>query len=272
MIKAIFFDLDGTLLDSRKQIPASAVQALAECRNKGIKLFLATARTPLLEKMLNWTPAEMDLFDGGIYCNGACEKLDGVTRYYDIPPDVVQYSIGQAARYDKLNIALQMRNEIHAFNHPLDQSAYDAWGIADQDIVSLDKARLDGTVKILIYFENLIDTVTALPHDLTRAMETYCSDKARCYLTDNGKVLQIINHSVSKYKSVENIRIRLKLEKDEIAVFGDDRNDMEMLGGYKNAIAMGNAAADIKQAAGMVTKSNDEDGIAFAISELLPIG
>ena len=53
MIKALFFDLDGTLLDSNKQIPASAVQALQTCREKGIYVFLASARSPRLAETLD---------------------------------------------------------------------------------------------------------------------------------------------------------------------------------------------------------------------------
>ena len=58
MIRAIFFDLDGTLLDNDKRIPASAYEALEKCRERGIALFVATARPPILEKMLGWGAAE----------------------------------------------------------------------------------------------------------------------------------------------------------------------------------------------------------------------
>ncbi len=42
MIRAIFFDLDGTLLDNDKRITASAYEALEKCRVRGIALFVAT--------------------------------------------------------------------------------------------------------------------------------------------------------------------------------------------------------------------------------------
>ena len=66
-MKALFFDLDGTLLDSGKKIPASAVEALLAARAKGVKVFVCTGRSLRVEKMLGWT-TEMTLFDGGVYC------------------------------------------------------------------------------------------------------------------------------------------------------------------------------------------------------------
>ena len=66
MIKALFFDLDGTLLTSEKTLARSTREALRACRKKGISLFIATARAPLLETMLGWTEIELNLFDGGI--------------------------------------------------------------------------------------------------------------------------------------------------------------------------------------------------------------
>lgn len=63
IIRALFFDLAGTLLTSEKTLAPSTREALRACREKGISLFIATARTPLLETMLGWTEAELNFFD-----------------------------------------------------------------------------------------------------------------------------------------------------------------------------------------------------------------
>lgn len=57
MIRALFFDLDGTLLTSRKTLADSTRAALRQCQKQGIRIFLVTARAPLLDKMLGWTEA-----------------------------------------------------------------------------------------------------------------------------------------------------------------------------------------------------------------------
>ena len=103
MIRAIFFDLDGTLLDNDKRIPASAYEALEKCRERGIALFVATARPPILEKMLGWGAAEERLFSGGVYCNGACERIGEHLAYHFMPREVVERVIQEVKRFAGLN-------------------------------------------------------------------------------------------------------------------------------------------------------------------------
>lgn len=271
MIKAIFFDLDRTLLNSRKEIPDSAKSALAECKCRGIKLFIATARPPILDGMLDWGDEEFSLFDGGIYCNGGCIEIDKNIFYTYIPSNIVLYCAEAVKKYEGLNIALQMKNEKHAFNNPLDDFAYDIWGIKKADTVKITSDCAAQTVKILIYYENMVDIVSNLPIELIEDLQEYCDKKVSFCLTDSGKIIQITAKTATKYNAAERVRKHFGFLTEEIAVFGDDMNDIEMLRGYDNSVAMGNADEQVKAIAGFVTKSNDDDGIAYAISDLLNI-
>lgn len=69
--------------------------------------------------MLGWTEAEFRLFDGGIYCNGACEKLHGQTHYIFLPAPLVTRCVQTVNPIPALHLALQLQEERHAFNHPL---------------------------------------------------------------------------------------------------------------------------------------------------------
>lgn len=266
MIKAMFFDLDGTLLGSDKRVPESARRALERCRARGIRLFLATGRSPRLREMLGWTPEQEALFDGGVFCNGACMVMPEGTSYLCLPSGVVRAVVEQVNAVPRLNVALQMDDNAHAFNHPLAEHAFGEWGIDHAPpICEGDYAR---TVKMLIYFENLIDSVTPIPQKLLEALAFY-DGEARIYLTDAGKSVQIVSRDASKLLGVERIRQGLGFSRDEIAVFGDDMNDLEMIAGFPNSVAMGNACEEIKEKAGFVTRGNDEDGIAWAVERLL---
>lgn len=268
MIKVLFFDLDGTLLNSKKAISEQTKATLKKCTLKGIKLFIATARPPLLSRMLSWDTDILSLFEGGSYYNGGCIEIGGYKEYVPISEEVVNGVIKLVEEYPHLNIALQMEDEYHALRFPLTEKAYASWGITASNCIQSDNSRTLKTVKILIFYENLIDSVTDIDSRLVSSLKNLCSEQAQFYL-DKGKCVVITGLSVNKYESIEKIRTRLKLEKDELAVFGDDINDVEMLSSYSNSIAMGNADVHIKNIAKYVTLDNDHDGIHHAILNIL---
>lgn len=271
MIKALFFDLDGTLLDGQKKISPRTYQTLGQCREKGYRLFIATARPPLLDRMLSWDENTLNLFDGGSYQNGGCIAIDGHKEYQSVSREIVDAAINQVKAYDGLNIALQLEDEKHAFRIPLDENGYRGWGITASEIIPLDQTAKLETIKILVFYSNLIDSVRPIDDDLISSLTAICGGNAQIYLTDRGKSIQIMGASVNKFRSIEKIRDRFGYAKDEIAVFGDDVNDVEMLSEYEFSVAMGNAEPDVKSSARYVTLSNDSDGISHAIHNILSL-
>ena len=270
MIKALFFDLDGTLLTDEKTMLPSTYDALKICKEKGIKIFLATGRSSAVDKMLGWTDRELSLFDGGIFCNGASMILAGKTENLFIDPDAVKYCVEHVNRYDQVHMSLHMENNIHAFNFTLPEQVYGPWGLTKEEIIQLDEASIQKAVKVLVFYENLVDRrYRCLPEALYRDLSDYCAGKATLYLTDQGQSLQLAPLGVSKYGSVEKFRAELGLNKDEIAVFGDDLNDMEMLQNYPYGVAMGNAVEEVRTVAAYTTHSNQSDGISYAIRIVL---
>lgn len=58
-------------------------------------------------------------------------------------------------------------------------------------------------------------------------------------------MLQITNNQTNKFKSIDHLRRQLNLKPEEIVVFGDDWNDLEMLTGFPNGVVMGNADREL---------------------------
>lgn len=269
-MKALFFDLDGTLLDSDKKIPPSAVEALLTARAKGVKVFVCTGRSLRVEKMLGWT-TEMQLFDGGVYCNGACICLDGETRYAFIEPEAVRAVLDEVSRYGDVHVSLNGEGAEHAFNFTPPESMMGPWGMKPEEIHPLDDAAINHCTKMLVFYKELVNSTRKLPEELYPRLMERCGDLATMYLTDQGATIQIVSRESSKRVGIEKVRRALGLEMDEIAVFGDDLNDLEMITAYPVSIAMGNAVAEVKAAAKYVTRANDEGGIAWALREILHI-
>ena len=181
MIRALFFDLDGTLLDSKKQIPDSAKKALCRCREKGIRVYFATARSQRLDQMLDWTDEEYALFDGCIYSNGACTKLGDTIEYRFIEPEAVCACVKTAVAFDEVHLSLQMPEERYAFNFPVDESMNKGWGLAQASICALDEEAFAHTLKILLFYDHLIDSQRELPKELAKAIHSCCAGQGICH-------------------------------------------------------------------------------------------
>src|SRR5699024_9878723 len=87
MIKAIFFDIDGTLVSFKThQVPDSTIEALKQLKKKGIKIFIATGRGKDGLKVLD----EIE-FDGYITLNGQyCYDKDRIIYQNTIDPHDLQ--------------------------------------------------------------------------------------------------------------------------------------------------------------------------------------
>ena len=269
-MKALFFDLDGTLLDSGKKIPPSAVEALLQARARGVKVFVCTGRSLRVEKMLGWT-TEMQLFDGGVYCNGACICLGGETKYVCIEPEAVRAVLDEVSRHEGVHVSLNGEGADHAFNFVPPDSMMGPWGMKPEDIHPLDDAAINHCTKMLIFYKELVNSTRKLPEELYPRLVECCGDLATMYLTDQGATIQVVSRESSKRVGIEKVRKALGLAADEIAVFGDDLNDLEMIEAYPVSVAMGNAVEAVKSAAKYVTLDNNMGGIAYALKEILHI-
>lgn len=269
MIRAVFFDLDGTLLDSKKKIPQSAKAAIRRCRTMGVRVYFATARSPRLDQTLGWTQEEFALFDGCIYSNGACMMLDGTPQYRFIDPRAVRACVEKAAAFEGLHLSLHMANEEYAFNFLVVESMYQSWGLANARICALDEEAMKRTTKMLLFYDHLTDSKRKLPKEAVETIRSCCGALAKVYMSDEGRTLQVSGSEAGKLAAIEQTRKQMGWSVQEVAVFGDDVNDLEMIGFYPNSVAMGNAAQQVKAAAGSVTRTNDEGGIAYALERLL---
>jgi len=150
--------------------------------------------------------------------------------------ETVKRIIRIVQNYDKINIALQFKDEKHAFRFPLEYKEYKRWGIAADEVLTLNQTNNMEAVKILIFYSSLINSVLPIDEKLVSELKLICTDNAQFYMADKGTCVQVMGKNISKFSGIEKIRERYGFKKDEIAVFGDDTNDMEMLMEYPFSI------------------------------------
>lgn len=81
--------------------------------------------------------------------------------------------------------------------------------------------------------------------------------------------IEIVQDGFSKAKGLDVLCERYDIETSEVIAIGDGFNDLEMVDFAGLGIAMGNATDELKEKAGYVTRTNDEDGVAYAIERFV---
>ncbi len=252
MIKAVFFDIDGTLLDHGHGgvMPASTQQSLFRLREKGVKLLVATGRFPAMVTFME----EHFPFDGFVTMNGQLVFLrDGtvIHRLAHDPGDIRQLvDISRREGFPSLII------EETEYFYTLPSPAIDAhflFGGLPVPQAAYDTARLQEhpVLQFLIY----------APEDLA-----HLAPLRHIYPTSaGGNVYDVIPKTGGKEVGIGAAAKYFGISREEVMVFGDGDNDQTMLRWAGAGVAMGNGTPAAKAAAGYITAPVDQDGIEKAL-------
>ena len=80
---------------------------------------------------------------------------------------------------------------------------------------------------------------------------------------------EITNKEANKWEAIKKIAEQLQIEKEEIAVIGDNINDEEMIKNAGMGIVMGQSPNTLKSKADKITLDNDKSGVAYAIEKYI---
>ena len=113
--------------------------------------------------------------------------------------------------------------------------------------------------------------VVAAEESLKRRLMEIISRRCRgVYVTtSDSRLIEISNERAGKHRALACLAAYLRIGAEGIAAFGDADNDAEMLKSAGVGIAMGKATPACREAADYVTRSHDEDGVAWGIREML---
>ncbi|MEA4824053.1 MAG: HAD family hydrolase [Clostridiaceae bacterium] len=249
-VSMIVSDLDGTLLRSDKTISDYTVSIFECCRARGIKLVFATGR-PIRAVTAYHRRIPCD---GAVYHNGAVAENDGVVLLRcGIPPEATNDILSAVLKVDPAaRVCLEIEDRLYG-----NFDASDIWpGVETVYTEFTDLPRLFAD-KILLPMstkEELDAAARVLPREYYIQMS-------------ENTVGMIMNRGATKRNAVRALSARFDIPMSQIAAFGDDYNDVEMLRDCGVGVAVENAIQEARDAAGFVCGANDSDGVARWIEE-----
>ena len=250
MIKAAFFDVDGTLLSHKtKRVPESAVSALEALKKRGIRCIVATGRQ--IGEM-DRLPMGTVTFDGYITMNGQL-TLDGNRKaLYGMPleGEVKDYAL-KLFREKEIPVILVEQDRLYVNrNCPK---------------VTAVQTSISSRVPPEGEYEGapLYQACVYITEEERAVLEPVAG---KCVVTRwHPGGVDIIAKGGGKRTAVERYCALHGWKPEETIAFGDSENDLEMLRFAGIGVALGNAEPEVKEAADYVTADIDEDGVAKAL-------
>lgn len=254
MIKAIFFDIDGTLLSfETHQVPASTLHAFQILKEKNIKVFVSTGRS------FNQLGHIKHLnFDGFITFNGGyCLTKDEQVLYKN---NIIEKDIRSLLNYAKekkdLTFSLMSEEEIS-----LNQVTPEVLKMYQQVNVNPPAVRnyeenfdMGSVMQINVFIppeEEAAFMERVMPHSVASRWTPIFAD-----VNPIGQ---------SKKVGIDVFLAHFDIDLSETMSFGDGGNDITMLTHTNIGIAMGNANPEVKEIADYITDDVDNDGIWNAL-------
>ena len=255
MYKAIFLDIDGTLVSFKSHlIPQSTVDALDRARQRGVKIIISTGRPPHI--ITNLGQIE-NLIDGFISTNGAfCYIGENDVNFSVIKKNDVEYIVGRCEEIHT-PIILVTRDDMAVLGQGevFDRLFVDMLNI--HNIVTNQEHARSLLSKPIIQLTPFIDA--AIESDIVAHTSHCTSGRWHPEFTD------ITSSAADKGKGLLAMAKALNINIEETIAFGDGGNDLPIIRQAGLGIAMGNACEQLKQEAQYVTTDVDNDGIMNAL-------
>ena len=271
--KAIFLDVDGTLVANHGKMTEQVKKAITLARNRGHKVFICTGRNKIGIR----NELEEVNFDGFIASAGSyIEVADEVvhSRYYDrkliekacdvfnrnnivynyectdityMSPKMMEFFVGgnneEATNSEMERLKAEQSDKFNV----RDMNEYDGRGIHKISFIAMKQEDFDHA------FKELKENFNFVVHDMFGSKNI------------NGEIMSKLDN---KGTGIKRIVDYLNIDMEDTIGFGDSMNDYEIVTTAGTGVAMGNAHPQLKAAADYVTDDIAEDGVYKACEAL----
>lgn len=247
MYKMVLIDLDGTLLNSNKNITELTTNTIKSIKNN-TKIVLASARgfcriKPYLNQLdlldnKNYTIA----FNGGLVMNNIEDKIIDQKIEYNNIKKLIEFIV------QNLNCEW------------IFYTCYDRINIYDIDNLNQFILKNDIYKIVCLSTKEDISRLRIITNENYRNLfEITSSEPTR---------IEFVKKGVTKLNGIKKLLKKLEIDRTEIIAIGDGENDLDMIEFAGCGIAMGNSPSNVKQAADIIADTNDNDGVGKILIEL----
>ncbi|MGN1090387.1 MAG: HAD family hydrolase [Huintestinicola sp.] len=263
MIRFIAADLDGTLLDSNKNLPEGFLDLVRRMKKLGITFAAASGRQYYGVEMV-FEPVKDDMMfiaenGGAAFEHGKC--------IYSLPmenEDVIRIAEAAEKLYDK-GVRVLLSGEKCAYVKDSDAEFARNCRMYCARLETIDDLRKfpddDRIIKVAIFDMNA--------EKLTYPEMKRFDDKYNVILSNTCWV-DIVGKNVNKGEAVDRLLKKLGIASEEAMCFGDYLNDLEMMSVCGHSFAMENGHPLLKKAARNIAPSNDDNGVVREILKAVP--
>lgn len=268
MYKLIALDIDGTLLNSDKEITTHVYESIQEAKKEGFKVVLSTGRplqgvTPILEKL--------NLTDDGDYVicfNGAVVqevKSKKVIADIDMSADDFNIIYNQVCKPNNTNIHINTPTHLITPQETPHKYTIHESNLNNISIEFKHEDNIDDSIKfckvmIVDEPERLEEIIPSIPKEL---YEQYTIVRSAPFF------LEFLNKEANKGTALKALCKNIDLPVEKTIAVGDEENDQHMIKLAGLGVAMGNARESIKEIADYVTDTNNNHGVAKTINKFL---
>lgn len=267
--RMVAIDLDGTLLTDDKRVSEGNLAELRRVIAQGVHVIISTGRAwpgakPFV-RMLGLT-LPVITSNGAMIVDSGSEEI---MFKKDLSPEAAKIIL-EGGRARMTSQIIWSANRLYGL--PLDERLADygkRFGLMEPKPMPPIETLFDiGVSKILWY-----DAPEHIAAWVSEAQQGILFDKMPENVTICKSLpvyAEFFRGDVSKAKALEAVASMFGVPMEETIAIGDADNDLPMLTAAGTGVVMGNAEESVKAAADFVTRDNEHDGVAYALSQLIP--
>jgi Cof subfamily protein (haloacid dehalogenase superfamily) len=273
-IHLIAIDIDGTLLDSRWQLPAANRDAIVAATARGIEVALVTGRRfDFALPIANEIPCALTM----IVNNGAVTKSkDGVTHARNLLPratarrvllDTTAWRSGAAVVFDRAR-ENQVVWEFMDWDDPGRRSYFERNREFLAQVAPLESCLTEDPIQVM--FTGPVAPLRELAALLPQL--AYAGEFAMAvteYEDRNFSLVDVMRAGCSKGAALAAWAARQRIPREDVMAIGDNLNDLEMLKFAGTPVVMANSVPALLSNGWHTTASHDNSGVAAAIQRFV---